>query len=138
VNLEQVGRTDETGGGHQIGIASVTGFDYSDLPNLLAAAASLAGFKISKDNKGDYFERSDNLPFAQAGIPAHTIYVAADFPDYHRVGDEWQKIDFANMARVDRAVALGLLRLSSDARPPQWNESNRAARRYSEAARKLR
>jgi hypothetical protein len=63
------------------------------------------------------------------------VYVAADFPDYHRVGDEWQKIDYDNMASVDRAVALGLLRLASEAPPPQWNIANPRARRYAEAVR---
>ena len=136
VNLEQVGRTDATNG-PQIGVAYLTGFDYSDLGKILATEAPLAGLKISKDPVDKYFDRSDNLPLAEAGIPAHTIYVAADFADYHRVGDEWQKIDYLNMAQVDRAVALGLVRLASDAPAPKWNESDPAARRYLDASRKL-
>jgi hypothetical protein len=136
VNLEQVGRTDATNG-PQIGVAYLTGFDYSDLGKILAEEAPLAGLRISKDPVDKYFDRSDNLPLAEAGIPAHTIYVAADFSDYHRVGDEWQKIDYANMAQVDRAVALGLLHLGSDAPPPKWDASNPAARRYVDASGKL-
>ena len=120
VNLEQVGRTDSTDG-PQIDVAYVTGFDYSNLAKILAAEAPLAGVKIAKDPTEKYFERSDNLYFAQAGVPAHTVYVAADFSDYHRVGDEWQKINYANMAQVDRAIALGLLRLASEAPAPAWN-----------------
>jgi hypothetical protein len=131
-----VGRTDATNG-PQIGVAYLTGFDYSDLGKILAEEAPLAGLRISKDPVDKYFDRSDNLPLAEAGIPAHTIYVAADFSDYHRVGDEWQKIDYANMAQVDRAVALGLLHLGSDAPPPKWDASNPAARRYVDASGKL-
>jgi hypothetical protein len=63
--------------------------------------------------------------------------VAFDYPDYHGMGDHWEKVDFANMAKVDRAVAAGLLRLASDAAPPKWNESNPAAKKYVEAAKKL-
>jgi Zn-dependent M28 family amino/carboxypeptidase len=137
VNLEQVGRTDSTDG-PQIDVAYVTGFDYSNLAKILAGEAPTAGIKISKDPAEKFFERSDNLYFAQAGVPAHTVYVAADYSDYHRVSDEWQKIDYANMARVDRGIALGLLRLASDAVPPKWNESDPAARKFADAAKKLR
>jgi len=138
VNLEQVGRTDATNG-KQVGVGYVTGFDYSNLGAILNEASQPTGIPIKKDlpSKGDFFERSDNLSLARAGVPSHTIYVADNYPDYHKVGDEWEKIDYANMARVDRAVALGLLRLASDAAPPQWNESSAVARPYVEAARKL-
>jgi hypothetical protein len=41
------------------------------------------------------------------------------------------------MAKLDRAVALGLLRLASDAAPPEWNRSVAAAKKYADAAKKL-
>jgi peptidase M28-like protein len=135
LNLEQVGRTDATNGRHA-GIAFVTGYDYSNLGTILASAAQPLGFGVAKEG-GDYFERGDNLSFARAGVVSHTLYVAAEFSDYHRVSDEWQKIDYANMAIVDRAVALGLLRLASEAPPPKWNEASSAARVYAEAGKKL-
>jgi hypothetical protein len=53
------------------------------------------------------------------------------------VSDEWQKIDYNNMARVDRAVALGLLRLASEAPPPKWNSANSKAKKYFEAGKQL-
>ena len=138
VNLEQIGRTDATSG-KQIGVAYVTGFDYSNLGAILNDAAQPTGIAIKKDlpSKGEFFERSDNLSLALAGVPSHTIYVADDYSDYHKVGDEWQKVDYANMARVDRAIALGLLRLASEAPPPKWNQASPAARPYTEAAKRL-
>jgi Zn-dependent M28 family amino/carboxypeptidase len=139
VNLEQVGRTDATNG-KRIGVGYLTGYDYSDLGPMLSREAAPSEFKITEDasTKEDLFDRSDNLPFSQAGIPSTTLYVAADFPDYHRVGDEWPKIDYDNMAKLDRALALGLLRLASNAPPPQWNVANSAARRYAEAGKKAK
>lgn len=134
INLEQIGRSDATDG-HHVNVAFLTGDDYSDLGSILDRAARPAGVRI-EPIKGDYFERSDNFAFARAGIPAHTLAVAADYADYHKVSDEWQKIDYANMANVDRAIALGLLQLASDAPPPKWNESSPAARRYEDAAKK--
>jgi hypothetical protein len=83
---------------------------------------------------GDYLPRSDSFPFAQVGVVCTTLYVAGDFPDYHRVGDEWNKIDYENMARLDRALALGLLHLASDAPTPRWNLANVAGRLYAQGA----
>lgn len=138
LNLEQVGRTDATNG-KQISNASVTGFDFSDLPKILGDAAKQEGVKVYKDPQASdaYFARSDNQALADLGVPAHTLCVAFDYPDYHGMGDHWEKIDFDNMAKVDRAVAAGLLRLASDEPPPRWNESNSAAKKYAEAAKKL-
>jgi Zn-dependent M28 family amino/carboxypeptidase len=138
LNLEQVGRTDATNG-PQLKNASITGFDFSDLPKILADAAQLAGVTVYKDDRSSdpYFARSDNQPLADLGIPAHTLCVAFDFPDYHKVTDHWEKIDYANMAIVDRAVALGLLRLASDAAPPKWNGSYALAQRYVDAEKRL-
>jgi len=138
LNLEQIGRTDATDG-PQIGTASITGYDFSELPRILAEAGKIAGIRVYKNEQASdaYFARSDNQALADVGIPAHTLCVAFDYPDYHKVGDHWEKVDFANMAKVDRAVALALLHLASDAPPPKWNESNPKAKKFVEAAKKL-
>jgi Zn-dependent M28 family amino/carboxypeptidase len=138
VNLEQIGRTDDSEG-PQVGTAAVTGFDYSDLGATLERAGALVGVKFYKHpTKSDaYFARSDNQSLADAGVPAHTVGVAFEFPDYHRVGDEWPKVDFANMERVVRAVALGVLTIADSPREPHWNEQNTKAAPYVEAWKKL-
>jgi Zn-dependent M28 family amino/carboxypeptidase len=138
LNLEQIGRTDASNG-PQVKGANLTGFDFSDLPATLAASAQLAGVRIWKDadSSDAFFGRSDNQTLADLGVPAHTLSVAYEFPDYHRVTDTADKIDYANMAIVDRAIALGLLKLASDADPPKWNEAYAPARKYVEAAHKL-
>ena len=138
LNLEQIGRTDAADG-PQIKTASITGFDFSDLPRILAEAAQQAGVRVYKNPEASdaFFSRSDNQSLADLGVPAHTLCVAFEFPDYHQVTDSWEKLDYANMATVDRAVALGLLRLASDAAPPKWNESYLPAKKYADAARKL-
>ena len=138
LNLEQIGRTDATDG-PQIGTASITGYDFSELPKILADAGKIAGVKVYKNEEASdaYFARSDNQALADVGIPAHTLCVAFDYPDYHKVGDHWEKVDYANMAKVDRAVALALLHVASDAPPPKWNEENPKAKKYVEAAKKL-
>jgi hypothetical protein len=131
VNLEQVGRTDALDG-LKLGQVTVTGFAYSDVASTLAAAGEKTGVRVLSDESGgeSFFARSDNAPLADQGIPAHTIAVAFEFPDYHTVRDTWQKIDYDNMAKVDRMIALGLLSLADNPQPPRWNESDSRAESY--------
>ena len=139
INLEQVGRTDSTIG-RKVSNASVTGFDYSDVTKYFEEAGRETGVKVYMDKEASdaYFTRSDNAALAEQGVPAHTLCVAYDYADYHGLGDEWQKIDYDNMARVDRMVALGLWRIANSARPPKWNVANSKTEPFREAQAKLR
>jgi len=125
LNLEQVGRSDSTEG-RQISNATLTGFDYSDLTSYVQRAGASTGIRIYKHmrNSDAYFGESDNLSLAEAGVPAETLCVAFDYADYHAVGDEWQKIDYDNMAKVDRAVALSMFLMADSDQPVRWNEAN--------------
>jgi hypothetical protein len=130
LNLEQVGRIDASGG-EQISSATLTGFRYSTIARTLLEAGERTGVKVYETPNGDdFFDRSDNLTFAEHGIPAHTLVVAFEFPDYHGTGDVWQKIDYANMAKVDRMIALGVLMLADNVSPPGWNRGNPKVERY--------
>ena len=124
INMEQMGRTDSPEGAH-LKMMNVTGFDYSTIPSLLVDSGKRVQIAVMKDDAASdaYFRRSDNGPFADAGVPAHTVSVTYEFPDYHAVGDEWQKLDYDNMAHVDQAVGIAMLRLASAPTPPKWNES---------------
>ncbi len=134
INLEQVGRTDSTEG-EQKDNASVTGFDYSDVADVLQAAGALTGIKVYKNEHASdlYFSASDNVFLAEAGVPAHSICVAFNYSDYHGLGDEWPKIDYENMAKVDRMVAVALLMLAESPESPHWNADNPKAARYLKA-----
>ncbi len=124
LNLEQVGRTDSNRG-PEVSNATITGFQYSSVPRTLQEAGKATGVKVYDTPGGDaYFSRSDNLTFAERGIPAHTVAVTLEFPDYHDTGDTWQKIDYGNMAKVDRMIALGLAMLADNPAAPHWNTSN--------------
>lgn len=138
LNLEQLGRTDAPEGAH-LNSANVTGFDFSDMVPLLVDAGRRAGVTILKNKQASdlYFDRSDNGPIARVGIPAHTLSVTYEFPDYHAVGDEWQKIDYENMAKVDQAIGIAILRMAQAPTVPHWNEAYPAAKPFAEAARKL-
>jgi Zn-dependent M28 family amino/carboxypeptidase len=131
INLEQVGRTDSSEG-PQLANASLTGFDYSDVGTILEAAGKLTGIKVYKheENSDSFFARSDNQALADQGVPAHTLCTAFVYPDYHGAGDHWDKIDYPNMEKVDRMVALALIMLANSENAPKWNEANPKTARY--------
>lgn len=137
VNLEQIGRTDDTEG-PRVGAFNVTGYDFSDLTKTLEAAGKEAGVKVEKHPQysDPYFFASDNAALALVGVPAHTISVAYEFPDYHKVGDSWEKLDYANMAKVVKAIALGVTALADSPKEPAWDAANPKAKRYYDAWKK--
>ena len=138
VNLEQLGRTDDTEG-PRLNSATLTGFDFTDLGPIFHAAGEKTGVDVYKNEKNSdaFFSRSDNQAMADAGIPAHTLCVAFDYPDYHKPGDHWEKIDYANLAKVDRTIALALLTVADNADAPKWNESNPKTGKYVKAWKSL-
>ena len=138
INIEQVGRTDDTEGA-QVASVGVTGFDFSEVGAIIRQAGVATGINVWKHpvNSDRYFGASDNQALADQGIPAHTISVAYQFPDYHGVGDHWDKIDYENMAKVNRAVVLALATIANDVKVPQWDAANPKAAKYL-AAWKLR
>ena len=125
LNLEQLGRTDDLEG-PRVGAFNMTGFDYTNLPAVFARAGAQTDIKAIKHEKNSdsYFRRSDNAAFADAGVPSTTISVAYDFPDYHKQGDEWQKLDYENMAKVDRTIALAMIEIANSVETPKWDEAN--------------
>ncbi len=125
LNLEQIGRTDDLEG-PRVGAFNMTGFDYTNLPAIFARAGAQTDIRAIKHEKNSdsYFRRSDNAAFADVGVPSTTISVAYDYPDYHKEGDEWQKLDYENMAKVDRTVALAMIEIANSSDVPKWDESN--------------
>lgn len=134
INLEQVGRTDDSEG-VQIAAANITGFDFSEVGDAIVKAGVATNIKIWKHpvNSDRYFGASDNQALADQGVPAHTISVAYGFPDYHGADDDWEKVDYANMEKVDRAIALAVLNIANNPTAPKWNADNPKAAKYLKA-----
>jgi hypothetical protein len=131
INLEQLGRTDSSQGS-QVARASVTGYDYSEVGAILREAGQLTGITIHRNPpfEESFFSRSDNQVLASQGIPAHTVFVAYVYPDYHQVTDHAEKIDYGNLEKVARMIALGTLRLAQASREPAWNPGVPRARHF--------
>ena len=139
LNLEQIGRTDSTDG-PQLNNLTITGFDYSNVSEFFIEAGRSTAIEVYKHEKNSdpYFTRSDNATLAQQGIPAHSITTAFQYPDYHGAGDHWDKINYDNMEKVTRAIALATLLIADSAEEPRWNESNPRAERYFQSWKKRR
>jgi len=135
VNFEHMGRTDDNEGSTK-GRMTMTGFDYTDIGRTLAEAGKTVGIDVHKHEKNSdpFFSRSDNQAFADAGVPAHAVLGSYIFPDYHRPGDEWQKLDYDNMAQLTRVSAIAAWRMANNAKPPAWNQTNLKAAQYVKAA----
>jgi Peptidase family M28 len=131
INLEVLGRSDGTEGIER-SRASLTGFDYSSVGAVLKRAGSLVGVDVYKHERFSdaFFSRSDNQAFADLGVPAHSLCAVFLYPDYHKASDHWDKIDYPNLERITRTVALGLLMIAENPAEPRWTEGNPKAAKY--------
>lgn len=138
INLEQLGRTDDLEGA-RVNSASLTGFDYSGVGTVMQQAGAQLGINVYKHPtySDAFFGRSDNQALADQGVPSHTLCVAFGFPDYHGKDDHADRIDYDNMARVNRMVALGVSMLANSAEAPRWNAASAGAAPYLKAAQAL-
>jgi Zn-dependent M28 family amino/carboxypeptidase len=131
INLEQIGRTDDTEG-PRVGAACMTGSDFSEVGDIFARAGKETGVMITKhpSYSDAFFARSDNQALADLGVPAHTICTAFEYPDYHKASDHWDKIDYDNMTKILKTVEKGLLSIANSNNEPRWNAQNPKAARY--------
>ena len=119
IELEQIGRTDDADGERKDAVA-ITGFRFSTLPSAFTKAARRLRMRVKDNQHGDkYFNDSDNASLARKGVPAHTVCVAFQYPDYHRPTDTWDKLDYKNMARVVRLVTTASFDIANAPLAPQ-------------------
>ena len=122
LETEMIGRPDSLAGGS--GKAWLTGYDRSTMGAMLARAH----IPIVADPRPSqhFFERSDNIAFAERGIPAHTLSSFDLHADYHQPSDDLSRIDFAHMTAVIDA-AVRAVELLADGPLPVWNPGGRPA-----------
>jgi len=107
INIEMIGKTNVTGANSFF----VTGARFSTVEKIMKRNLQSTSIKVFPDPEtGHLFFRSDNFPFAQKGVPAHSIMCSDDNDEcYHQPCDEARSIDIENMTRVVRAIALSSL-----------------------------
>lgn len=115
LEIEMIGRPDSLAGGP--GKAWLTGYDRSTMgPSFTAAGLAVVADPRPYEH---FYQRSDNIAFAQAGIPAHTLSTYNLHHDYHHPSDDVSHIDFAHMTAVIR-TATAAVRLLADGPTPNW------------------
>ncbi len=107
INIEMVGRPEADANGK----AWMTGWKHSNLGSVMNAGSSRAGVEIfNRTDIGEMlYTQSDNLPFAQKGVVAHSFSAGSLHGDYHQPSDEWEKLDIPHMTKVIRGLFAGAL-----------------------------
>jgi hypothetical protein len=120
LEIEMIGRPDTLATGR--GRGWLTGFERSSMGENFHRA----GLPIMADMRPSqsFFTRSDNIAFAQAGIPAHTLSSFNMHNDYHEPSDDVSKVDFPHMAALINTAARAVWVLT-DGRAPTWNRGGR-------------
>jgi hypothetical protein len=120
LQVEMIGRPDSLAGG--VGRAWLTGYERSTMGDML----SDAGNPIVPDPRPEmnFYMRSDNIPFAMAGIPAHTLSSFNLHTDYHRPSDEVELVDFEHMTLVIEA-SIQAAQLLANGEKPEWHPGGR-------------
>jgi hypothetical protein len=131
INLEQLGRTDGDGG-DQTGRMNATGFDYTDIAASFLRAAESVGIALVKHERYNeqFFSQSDNLALSEKGVPSTTFSSAYEFAEYHQVGDHAGKLNYNHLAKVTRAIGVGLAWLANDTAAPEWNPAAKGAKPF--------
>ena len=87
----------------------ITGYDRSSLPKILEKqlASTPVKVKAGPSEEKELFRRSDNFPFVEKGVPAHSI-MSSDDDDkcYHQPCDEVKRINIPHMTAVIKAIAV--------------------------------
>jgi hypothetical protein len=134
INLEVLGRTDGPEGGHK-NKAGLTGFEYSDLGEVFVKAGQLSGVEVYRHPmfSDAFYPRSDNLALAEKGVVAHSLCSGFLFPDLHAPQDHWDKIDYPNLAKLNRLVTTALWMIAENPEAPRWNAAIPKAAPYLKA-----
>ncbi|HEX3100685.1 MAG TPA: M20/M25/M40 family metallo-hydrolase, partial [Pyrinomonadaceae bacterium] len=116
LEFEMIGRPDAKVKPEELWL---TGYERSNLGPELAKR----GAKLVQDPHPDqnFFQRSDNIQLARAGIIAHTVSSFGLHKDYHQASDEIKTIDFVHMTRSINSMVAPVQWLINSNFKPAWN-----------------
>ena len=100
----------------------LTGSKHGELYDVISKNLKGSSYKVhgDYDEERNLFFRSDNFPFAQAGVPAHTIMTADDSSKcYHLQCDEVENVDMENIVNTVEAIILSTSTLIDGSMTPK-------------------
>lgn len=120
LEFEMIGRPDSKVKPEELWL---TGYERSNLgPELAKRGAKLVQDPHLEEN---FFQRSDNIQLARAGVIAHTVSSFGLHTDYHRSSDEVKTIDFLHMTRAINSMIAPIQWLVNSNFVPAWVEGKR-------------
>ena len=117
INVEMIGRPEP--GGHEK--AWVTGWQKSNLGKIMNDGSEQVGVLIFNHSQfgGEMLYRaSDNFPFVEKGVIAHSFSAGSLHGDYHQVTDHIEKLELRHMTRVIQGLFAGSLRIAQGKATP--------------------
>ena len=116
VNIEMIGRPE----GGARGKIWMTGWQESDLGILMSRSAKAWGIEIFEHPKFSsmLYRASDNWSFVERGVIAHSFSAGSLHADYHKVDDEWDRLEIPHMTQVIQGLWLGSLPILDGTQTP--------------------
>jgi aminopeptidase YwaD len=117
LQFEMIGRPDPA---IAVGALWLTGFDRSTL----GAELTRRGARLVTDPRPEqqFFDRSDNIRFAQRGVVAHTVSSYGLHEHYHTPADDLSRINFPHMVRAIASMLVPIEWLANSTFIPAWHE----------------
>ena len=116
LEFEMIGRPDAKVKPEELWL---TGYGRSNLgPELAKRGAKLVDDPHPEEK---FFQRSDNIQLARAGIIAHTVSSFGLHTDYHHASDEIRTIDFVHMTQSINSMVHPVEWLVNSDFKPTWN-----------------
>jgi len=107
------------------------GLGRTSADSLVQKACLAYGLAVLPEPEGQrFFERSDNYPLAEKGIPAPCYSMGMKNWDkaveehYHRVSDEVENMDLAYVTKFIRAYILSAKYIANDYKQPEWTKDD--------------
>ena len=123
----------DNGGYNDTTIATIVGLGRTSAENNIKIAANAFGLTAKDDPAPEQglFDRSDNVNFAKAGIPAptyslgFTAFDAEIMKYYHQVGDHADSLDYDYLEQFFRSYVLSGVLIGNDPVTPTWNSGDK-------------
>ncbi|GAB5405901.1 MAG: M20/M25/M40 family metallo-hydrolase [Aureliella sp.] len=117
VNIEMIGRPAD-GANNKMWM---TGWNKSDLGTLFAQGARRVGVEVFEHPQFSavLYTRSDNYALAKQGVVAHSFSAGSLHKDYHKVTDEWTKLDLPHMTQIIRGIFAGAMPIAEGKLTPK-------------------
>lgn len=131
----------DNAGYNDTSVISVVGLTRTTAEDDIVNAAKAFGLRAIEDpaKEQGLFDRSDNVNFAQKGIPAPTFSLGFTSFDgdvtkyYHQAGDEADTLDYDYLLKFFQAYVLAGRNIANDRQTPVWNKGDK----YEQASKEL-